>query len=157
LLTHILVYEGYNACAIDPTCPELIVDNKIINTEDGFLIGNHADELTPWLPILSRLWKSGGYLSIPCCSWAWDSKWGRGYTDVSFDDENSCDGNGPQNGTTDLARIGLDDGRSGSTSTYAQYRAWVAGLSVKCGWVLECDVLRIPSTRNWAIIGTASV
>lgn len=54
---------------------------------------------------------------------------------------------------TILERIGLVDSKAGSTSTYAQYRGWAAQLSVRCGWVLECDVLRIPSTRNWAVVG----
>jgi tRNASer (uridine44-2'-O)-methyltransferase len=33
------------------------------------------------------------------------------------------------------------------------YRIWLASLSLHCGWQVECEMLRIPSTRNWAIIG----
>ena len=33
------------------------------------------------------------------------------------------------------------------------YRSWLASVSLHCGWEVECEVLRIPSTRNWAVIG----
>ncbi len=55
-----------------------------------FVIGNHADEMTPWLPVMSTLYDASGYISIPCCSWAFDAKYDRSNTplypllDVSF-------------------------------------------------------------------------
>ncbi|WFD31285.1 tRNA(Ser) (uridine(44)-2'-O)-methyltransferase [Malassezia sp. CBS 17886] len=38
---------------------------------DGcFLIGNHADELTPWIPVLaSSIPACAGFVNIPCCPW----------------------------------------------------------------------------------------
>jgi hypothetical protein len=33
------------------------------------------------------------------------------------------------------------------------YRIWLGSLSLHCGWEVESETLRIPSTRNWAIIG----
>lgn len=181
LLTHILAWEGYaglgidlrarqswahysgewtrvalKTASIDPTCPVLEVEGEEVLPEGTFLIGNHADELTPWLPVLARLWNCSGYLSIPCCSWAWDCKWTRGYVDPEFCDseaEEEGRASSPVAEDTILERIGLVDSKAGSTSTYAQYRGWAAQLSVRCGWVLECDVLRIPSTRNWAVVG----
>jgi tRNASer (uridine44-2'-O)-methyltransferase len=48
----------------------------------------------------------------------------------------------------------LNLGADGHTSSsYAAYRIWLASLSMHCGWVVESETLRIPSTRNWAIIG----
>lgn len=38
-------------------------------------------------------------------------------------------------------------------SQYSAYRIWLARLSRWLGWKIECDTLRIPSTRNWAIVG----
>ena len=37
------------------------------------------------------------------------------------------------------------------------YVLWLAGLSTKCGFVVESEALRIPSTRNRAIIGMGIV
>jgi tRNASer (uridine44-2'-O)-methyltransferase len=48
-------------------------------------------------------------------------------------------------------------GKRGETSTYTSYRIWLASLSLYCGWEVECEVLRIPSTRNWAIVGRQRV
>ncbi|KAG8679458.1 tRNA(Ser) Um(44) 2'-O-methyltransferase, partial [Ceratobasidium sp. 423] len=38
-----------------------------------FLIGNHADELTPWMPLIAHAAQTY-FLSIPCCFWALDSR-----------------------------------------------------------------------------------
>lgn len=42
-----------------------------------FLIANHADELSPWTPILATLAHASGYLSIPCCAWSLDARFVR--------------------------------------------------------------------------------
>jgi tRNASer (uridine44-2'-O)-methyltransferase len=101
-----------------------------------FLIGNHADELTPWVPLLATRFHASGYLSIPCCTWALDARFDRG-RDVPL-----C--------AVDAATLNLGAG-SGSSS-YALYRVWLAALGVHCGWVVEVEVLRIRSTKNWAIV-----
>jgi len=55
-------------------------------------------------------------------------------------------------GEPDFARR-LNLGGDGNTlSCYSMYRIWLASLSLHCGWEVECENLRIPSTRNWAII-----
>ncbi|EDR06868.1 uncharacterized protein LACBIDRAFT_250989, partial [Laccaria bicolor S238N-H82] len=140
LLTHILTAEGYvgsgvdlraraswshypvetqaqlHVHAFDPTDDAL--DPSFISLRNAFIIGNHADELTPWVPVLATLHDAAGYLSIPCCTW------------------------------------NLNLGGDGSNgSSYSMYRIWLATLSVHCGWAVECETLRIPSTRNWAVVG----
>ena len=40
-----------------------------------FIIGNHADELMPWVPVLARLHDAVGYIYILCCAWASKSDW----------------------------------------------------------------------------------
>ncbi|KAF8995762.1 hypothetical protein BDQ17DRAFT_1519018 [Cyathus striatus] len=69
------------------------------------------------------------------------------------------------NGTTEEARgmktedeqrekkeeLGL--GAPGEKSAYTTYRLWLARLSVHCEWLVEADTLRIPSTRNWGVVG----
>jgi tRNASer (uridine44-2'-O)-methyltransferase len=109
---------------------------------DCFLIGNHADELTPWVPLLATRFHASGYLSIPCCAWALDARFDRA-RDVPL-----C--------VVDAASLNLGGGgddNSGSGSSYSLFRVWLAALSVHCGWGVEIEVLRIPSTRNWAIVG----
>ncbi|KAF8589158.1 DUF1613-domain-containing protein [Ramaria rubella] len=115
----------------------------------SFLIGNHADELTPWIPVMSTLLPASGYLSIPCCPWDFDTRFERGVTGAfpvpqfetkSVEHEHFITG------------LGLGSEAQGATS-YSKYRIWLAYLSSACGWKVECEMLRIPSTRNWAIVG----
>jgi len=103
-----------------------------------FLIGNHADELTPWLPPLATRFLASGYLSIPCCAWSFDARFDRA-RDVPL-----C--------AIDAETLNLG-GDSAAGSSYALYRIWLAALSVHCGWAIEVEMLRIPSTRNWGIVG----
>ncbi|KAL1661446.1 hypothetical protein GGF50DRAFT_129483 [Schizophyllum commune] len=106
----------------------------------AFLIGNHADELTPWLPVLATLHAASGYLSIPCCAWAFDTKYQRSRWAPYPTPEGFVDS--------------LNLGGSGTVASgYSMYRVWLASLSLHCGWQVETEALRIPSTRNWAIVG----
>ncbi|RPD64925.1 DUF1613-domain-containing protein [Lentinus tigrinus ALCF2SS1-6] len=161
LLTHILTAEGYVGHGIDvrartswshypeSTQAQLHVESLDPTSREEhpylrpgvFIIANHADELTPWTPVLATLYGASGYLSIPCCAWAFDAKYERASTaDYPMPGENFVDG--------------LNLGGDGSnTSSYSRYRIWLASLSLYCGWRVECETLRIPSTRNWAIIG----
>ena len=124
--------------------------NEEVNTDSGqdsdiplptgcFLIGNHADELTAWVPPLATRVLASGYLSIPCCAWSLDARFDRA-RDVPL-----C--------AIDAETLNLGGGESAAGSSYALYRVWLAALSVHCGWAIEVEMLRIPSTRNWAIVG----
>jgi len=128
-----------------------------------FIIGNHADELTPYVPILSILYGASGYLNIPCCPWDLDQKFSRANSaqyPLPVDDV------GPDGlyevpaGAGDIEAEGdqwienLNLGGGGKfTSSYSAYRIWLARLTSWCGWDIETEVLRIPSTRNWALVG----
>ncbi|ETW76216.1 hypothetical protein HETIRDRAFT_239074, partial [Heterobasidion irregulare TC 32-1] len=161
LLTHILISEGYAGTGFDlrersswthyppRTRAALSVREAYEDTGDApvldlprgaFLIGNHADELTPWLPVLAARAGVGtsGYLSIPCCAWTDSADAGR-------------DAQGEQEATFAAALNLGSDNQLGSA--YARYRVWLASLSAWLGWEVEVEVLRIPSTRNWAIVG----
>jgi tRNASer (uridine44-2'-O)-methyltransferase len=128
--------------ALEPLGPP---SSDSIFPPEAFLIGNHADELTPWLSVLATVYNASAFLNIPCCAWTFDERFNRAE---------------PQNHFSDMDGVSLDDlalGAEGSNaSAYAVYRIWLAGLSRFCGWDIECDTLRIPSTRNWAIIGSSS-
>ena len=168
LLTHILTAEGYEGHGIDlrsrlswshyPPATQarlhVYTFNPLfsINAIDDpyfkpgvFVIGNHADELTPWVPVVSTIVSAAGYLSIPCCAWSFDAKYDRSKapTYPIPNDELFI-------GNLNLGGFGKND------SSYSRYRIWLASLSLHCGWEVECETLRIPSTRNWAIIGAFS-
>ena len=91
----------------------------------SFIISNHADELTPWTPILANLSQSP-FLMIPCCSHA--------LSGARF-------------------RAPAPKGAAISTSTFASLIVWVSNIAKECGWEVEKEMLRIPSTRNTALIG----
>ncbi|KAH0538078.1 hypothetical protein FGG08_005290 [Glutinoglossum americanum] len=91
-----------------------------------FIISNHADELTGWTPLIASLSESP-FLIIPCCS-----------HDLS--------------GARFRAPAKSDD-RGKQPSAYASLIYWVERLARDAGWEVEREVLRIPSTRNIALIG----
>ncbi|KAH9957940.1 hypothetical protein BC827DRAFT_1269920 [Russula dissimulans] len=137
----------------DAGVPDLDLD--VLLPQGCFLIGNHADELTPWMAPLATLVHASGYLSIPCCAWALDARFDRA-RDVplcAVDPGTLNLGGGPGFGNGEGGGAGAGAGGS----SYALYRVWLAALSVYCGWAVEVEMLRIPSTRNWAIVGRKRV
>lgn len=204
LLTHILISEGYKGSGIDlrarnswanypPSTQEHLKVHAFNPSRmpDGgefykthfpagvFIIGNHADELTPWLPVVAAHTSAAGYLSIPCCAWGLETRFERSSTPRAYPyvpdltptlggshegDGGKGEGKGERESRTgtetdgsksggDRLRLGGVPGDASWASTYSVYRIWLAGLSEYCGWEVECDTLRIPSTRNWAIVG----
>ncbi|KAM3078700.1 tRNA(Ser) Um(44) 2'-O-methyltransferase [Clarireedia jacksonii] len=97
--------------------------------EGTFIVSNHADELTPWTPILATISRSP-FIMIPCCSHA-------------------------LSGARFRAPPPKDAGTS--SSAYASLVSWVAELAKQAGWDVEKEMLRIPSTRNAALIGRRRV
>ncbi|KAI0906124.1 hypothetical protein F4823DRAFT_608252 [Ustulina deusta] len=90
-----------------------------------FIISNHADELTPWTPILATI-SDCPFIMIPCCS-----------HDLS--------------GARFRAAAPKEKGKSGSA--YSSLVEWVKQIAHDCGWEVETEMLRIPSTRNTGIVG----
>lgn len=85
-----------------------------------WVIGNHSDELTPWIPLISSLSRCKFFL-LPCCPFDFFAKFQR---------------------------------RSKNNSTtYRDYLDFVRGVGEKCGFVMEEDRLRIPSTKRICFIG----
>ncbi|KAI5778696.1 hypothetical protein EDC01DRAFT_712265 [Geopyxis carbonaria] len=100
-----------------------------------FIISNHADELTPWTPLLAAA-SNCSFLAIPCCSHDLSGARKR------FPPPKPLGGE-----TGDLRNV------NASRSTYASLCAYVERLAREVGWVVEREVLRIPSTRNMGILG----
>jgi tRNASer (uridine44-2'-O)-methyltransferase len=129
--------------ALDPTSDEYIAsESDSYFTPGVFIVGNHADELTLWVPVLSTIHNASGYLSIPCCSWAFDTKFERSSTSPY-----------PVPDAHHFANSLNLGGDGSNSSSYSMHQIWLGSLSLHCGWEVESETLRMPSTRKCAIIG----
>lgn len=129
-----------------------------------FIISNHADELTPWTPLLAYLNRSP-FIAIPCCSHnlsgarcRFNNRDPSTTTNNNVQPNNITSGarlvyaeNGPGPKTGSLARPQKSAGKQ--PSAYASLTMYVASLATELGYEVEKEVLRIPSTRNIAIVG----
>ncbi|XP_038054849.1 probable tRNA (uracil-O(2)-)-methyltransferase [Patiria miniata] len=137
LLVHILNSEGYPGKGIDLRRrkiwdlygPETNLEECSITPSDSFLfpdydwlIGNHSDELTPWIPVMAaRSSYTTRYFVLPCCFHDFDMKFMR------------------------------------TDQTKTQYRAYldfVEEVGRVCGFQVQEDILRIPSTKRICQIGS---
>lgn len=147
LLTYILSREGFTGVGLDLRSRKSWVNysvqgavlkewtfnpSSLLTPRDeekiwqgAFLLGNHADELTPWIPVLATHYNCAGFINLPCCYYALD-------------------------GTRDFPL--LLKGNEG-LSRNEQYLAYVSSLHERFGWELELEALRIPSTKNWCFVG----
>jgi tRNASer (uridine44-2'-O)-methyltransferase len=105
-----------------------------------FIVSNHADELTPWTPLLASL-SSSPFIAIPCCS---------------------HDFGGTRFRAPAIKKYVPDDGqpkgkKGAQPSAYASLCSWTSGLVESMGYVVEKEHLRIPSTRNIAVVGRKMV
>ncbi|KAL1412527.1 tRNA(Ser) Um(44) 2'-O-methyltransferase [Vanrija albida] len=113
--------------------------DECVIKENTFLIGNHADELTPWLPLLSLLPPTPvPHLSLPCCLHTLDDA----FTTLDYAP--------PPHPHT--PRGGFDDGLEAGSSRYKSYVMWLGWCGLQAGWMWEKEPLRIPSTRGWGIV-----
>lgn len=112
----------------------LLESSKVCTTEEfhpkTFLIGNHSDELTCWMPLFNL-----PFVVIPCCSHALSGVKIRYNPRPNYDPITKAK-SPPQN-----------------VSTYGALVDHVEDLANRMGWEVEKEILRIPSTRNAAIIG----
>ncbi|RLV94273.1 hypothetical protein JA1_001848 [Spathaspora sp. JA1] len=115
------------------TSESLLHSDKVCTTDEfptnTFLIGNHSDELTCWIPLLGF-----PFIVIPCCSHALSGAKMRYPPRKTIAPTPAAAAAAPQN------------------STYASLVDHVEDLSILMGWNVEKEMLRIPSTRNGAIM-----
>ncbi|PWN24422.1 DUF1613-domain-containing protein [Jaminaea rosea] len=133
------IWRGYTRDSSSSPLPDLF-------PQHCFLIGNHADELTPLLPFLASYAvgpSCAGMLNIPCCKWKLD---GTRFTGGKFKEA--------------LGLTGDEDNRAKREvrdEMQAIALAYVSHLHLLAGWHVEKEALRIPSTRNWAVVGVKRV
>jgi len=140
LLTNILVSEGFKGFGIDlrkrkvweqydKKVQDCLVEGEVKldfpcqgYADINWIIGNHTDEITPWIPfITSKCSKGARFVTIPCCLWDLRGKF------------------------TFSAKP--NEGR------YKVYCDYVKQVSEGCGYLVKEEWLRIPSTRNLALVG----
>ncbi|XP_034291883.1 probable tRNA (uracil-O(2)-)-methyltransferase [Pantherophis guttatus] len=134
LLVHILSNEGHSGKGIDVRRrkiwdmygPQTCLEESAINPNNlypdvDWLIGNHSDELTPWIPVIAaRSSCSCRYFLLPCCFFDFYGKYNR---------------------------------RQSQKSQYREYLDFVTEVGNVCGFNVEEDCLRIPSTKRVCLIG----
>lgn len=131
-----LVKDSTNSAeTICYTSSALLNSSQVCTTDDfppdTFIIGNHSDELTCWIPLLGF-----PFMVIPCCSHNLSGR----KTRFSSHRPHSDTGGFRTNNQT--------------LSTYGALVEHVEYLAKLMGWIVEKEMLRIPSTRNAAIIAT---
>ncbi|XP_076434847.1 putative tRNA (uracil-O(2)-)-methyltransferase [Babylonia areolata] len=136
LLVYILTKEGHPGLGIDLRKRNIwnsfgsdvkLEERSITPSADNlfpefdWIIGNHSDELTPWIPVIAaRSSYTCSYFVLPCC----------------LHDFN-CRFNNKVKGE----------------SNYRSYLTYVGQVGEACGFRVEEDTLRIPSTKRVCQIG----
>ncbi|KAI8600720.1 hypothetical protein EDD21DRAFT_126368 [Dissophora ornata] len=137
LLTHILNEEGHKGTGIDIVARKVwdiyglktqleaktVIPNETMFENVDWIIGNHADELAPWIPIIAMRSKPlTRFVVIPCC-----------FFDL--------------NGSRYQFPKGAPEGK------YKAYQDYICGIIRTCSYNLQTEILRIPSTKNVALVG----
>ncbi|KAI4542690.1 hypothetical protein MG293_006816 [Ovis ammon polii] len=136
LLVHILSSEGHPGRGIDVRRrkiwdmygPQTRLEESAITPNDktlfpdvDWLIGNHSDELTPWIPVIAaRSSYACRFFVLPCCFFDFVGKFQR---------------------------------TQSSKTQYRGYLDFVTEVGSACGFHVEEDCLRIPSTKRVCLIG----
>ncbi|KAI4761715.1 DUF1613-domain-containing protein [Aureobasidium sp. EXF-3400] len=130
-----------------------------------FIVSNHADELTPWTPLLAYL-NDSPFIAIPCCShnlagarWrAPISKAAKEKAAAQRRQESSVKENNNtdqlhDNQAAETGSLKRPAGTKNVQSAYGSLCDYVSGLANDVGFIVETEILRIPSTRNICILG----
>ncbi|MBZ3890378.1 putative tRNA (uracil-O(2)-)-methyltransferase [Sciurus carolinensis] len=136
LLVHILCSEGHPGRGIDVRRRKIwdlygpqtqLEEDAITPGEEtlfpgvDWLIGNHSDELTPWIPVIAaRSSYDCRFFVLPCCFFDFTGKFCR---------------------------------RQSGKTQYREYLDFIREVGLSCGFQVEEDCLRIPSTKRVCLIG----
>ncbi|XP_047422447.1 probable tRNA (uracil-O(2)-)-methyltransferase isoform X2 [Sciurus carolinensis] len=131
LLVHILCSEGHPGRGIDVRRRKIwdlygpqtqLEEDAITPGEEtlfpgvDWLIGNHSDELTPWIPVIAaRSSYDCRFFVLPCCFFDFTGKFCR---------------------------------RQSGKTQYREYLDFIREVGLSCGFQVEEDCLRIPSTKR---------
>ena len=140
----------------DSILPCTSIHNGIFSPST-FIISNHADELTPWTPLLASLSSSSSpnpFLAIPCCSHVLSGARHR-YSPKDVIPTTTIDPDAEQSKSGDLKalRATKKANTGDDKSMYGCLTRKVAALAQDVGCSVELTLMRIPSTRNIGIVG----
>ena len=145
--------------------------------QNTFIISNHADELTIWTPLLGLLSNTARplpFVAIPCCSHALSGaryRYPRPKKELNSNlshveghqQEAEAKANGepeqnPRPASGDLrtmrsAKLRAQQNPDDAGSMYGCLTAKLVSVAEEIGYNVEKTMLRIPSTRNMAVIG----
>lgn len=129
-----------------------------------FIVSNHADELTPWTPLLAYL-NNSAFIAIPCCSHDLSGARFRAPATTKAEKREAAS-RLPQQPDQDATENPMSQVETGSLqrteaqkkmpSAYASLCSYVSSIATEVNFKTESEVLRIPSTRNSCIIGRSS-
>ncbi|KAK4548134.1 hypothetical protein LTR36_010003 [Oleoguttula mirabilis] len=139
-----------------------------------FIVSNHADELTPWTPLLAYQ-NNSAFIAIPCCSRDLSGARFRAppttkatkqvparlpQQETITPQQSTPVGDGEQSLQVNKAVQAAETGSLKRTeaqkkmpSAYSTLCSYVSSLAEEVGFEAEREVLRIPSTRNQCIVG----
>ncbi|XP_036273064.1 probable tRNA (uracil-O(2)-)-methyltransferase isoform X1 [Pipistrellus kuhlii] len=136
LLVHILSDAGHPGRGVDVRRrkiwdvygPQTRLEEAAITPSDetlfpdaDWLIGNHSDELTPWVPVIAaRSSYRCRFFVLPCCFFDFAGRYRR---------------------------------RQSGKTQYREYLDFVREVGSACGFHVEEDCLRIPSTKRVCLLG----
>lgn len=125
----------------------LLQSSQVCTTDDfpsnTFIIGNHSDELTCWIPLLGF-----PFIVIPCCSHALTG------SKIRYGPRKQISKKQQTQAQAHTQTKPLPQKPNSSISAYSSLVDHVEDLSKQMGWIVEKEMLRIPSTRNAAVIAT---
>ncbi|CAB3403089.1 unnamed protein product [Caenorhabditis bovis] len=107
--------------------PQMVLSNvPHFDADTDLLIGNHSDELTPWIALMAAKMNCEFFI-IPCCPFEFFGKFNRpNYLIVD---------------------------KKVSKSQFETFFDWVVHISEMLGFEVDTDRLMIPSTRRLCIVG----
>ncbi|KAE8150039.1 hypothetical protein BDV25DRAFT_118499 [Aspergillus avenaceus] len=130
--------------------------------KDTFIISNHADELTVWTPLMATLACPESplpFIAIPCCSHALSgAKFRYPPPKGAKSESDSQDGpdSQPASGDLNALRKAKQEAQTEAgfyKSMYGSLTAKAMSVGQEIGYDVEKTLLRIPSTRNMAVLG----
>ncbi|GKZ72919.1 tRNA(Ser) Um(44) 2'-O-methyltransferase [Aspergillus niger] len=169
-----LTEEIYIPKSFSETNPSLVQELTIKShtgsfPKDTFIISNHADELTVWTPLMATLLcpeSPSPFIAIPCCSHSLSGarfrypppKAGKKKEKSDKEDEGGMEEeNNPSSGDLKSLRKEKQDAQTTEAgflkSMYGSLTAKTMSVAEEIGYEVERTLLRIPSTRNMAVIG----
>jgi tRNASer (uridine44-2'-O)-methyltransferase len=126
-----------------------------------FIVANHADELTVWTPVLAFLSESP-FIAIPCCSHNFGGTRFRAPANTKSPTSTTTTPI-PETTVTKISATlepplasppkPAPKPKAATQSAYASFSAYVTRMTSLLNYKPEHEYLRIPSTRNFAILG----